>query len=172
MKKVYKIATIILGFVFACIHCVYADEKVANELYNLQPCKDNKVGLKLLCNQDWKLREEEETLFMVIFNDPAVTLTISKSQTFYSSLDQLTDPILQVLGQYGPGFTTQRFSVGGQEALEVDGYAEQYPEIRLRDYYLIHNSQLYSLLFSVNPRERWEDYQSLFEKIIRSVEFL
>ena len=147
-------------------------ETTISETVQLHECQDERIGIKFFCHPDWELETQEDVLFIIINQEPAVTLTIAKSDDEIMFMEQLTNEVLQTMGQYGVGFTTQMLKISGQEAIQVDGYSEEYPEIRVRDYYLTYNMKLYSILFSVNPRDKWMDYQELFEQIIKSVQII
>ncbi|VAW15658.1 hypothetical protein MNBD_BACTEROID05-819, partial [hydrothermal vent metagenome] len=47
-----------------------------------------------------------------------------------------------------------------------------YPDIRLSDYYFVHNTALYGTLFSVYPKEQWSKQQYVVEKIKKSFQFM
>ena len=49
--------------------------------------------------------------------------------------------------------------------------AKEHPEIRLRDYYVISELNLYGVLFAVSPKEKWEEYESLTTMIVNSLTF-
>ena len=61
--------------------------------------------------------------------------------------------------------------VGGVDAVHVTGTPQNYPYIQLSDYYFFHDGKLYSLLFSVNSLEKFNDYAELFRRIKESVAF-
>ena len=139
---------------------------------DLLTCKDEELGVRLLCNPDWELQTDKETILIIISSDPAVTLTIARQKTPLISVEQLSNTLLTELGQYEEGFDTERIHLAGQEAIKVKGFYKSYPQIRLLDYYLIHNSSLYMVLFSVNPKEKWDDYKFLIKRITESLSFL
>ena len=138
----------------------------------LHECTDDRMAVKFLCNPDWKLETKENTLFIIIEETPSVTLTIARSDSPVIFLKQLTKPVLQEMGQYEKDFQTQDVKLNNSDALMVSGYSKDHPDLRLLDYYLIHDVQLYSILFAVAPKERWDDYEELIKKIVGSIEFL
>lgn len=150
----------------------YSIDSTDTSKEDLLTCKDEELGVRLLCNPDWELQTDKETILIIISSDPAVTLTIARQKTPLISVEQLSNTLLTELGQYEEGFDTERIHLAGQEAIKVKGFYKSYPQIRLLDYYLIHNSSLYMVLFSVNPKEKWDDYKFLIKRITESLSFL
>lgn len=139
---------------------------------DLQACMDETLGVKFLCNRDWKLKTEQKAILIIISEGPAVTLTIARFNSPVVFLEQLTQKTLQDLGQYAGGFTHEIVPFANQKAIKVQGIAEDFPEIRLLDFYLLHDLSLYSVLFSVNPQEEFEQFGPLFNRIVASFTFL
>ncbi len=135
----------------------------------LHPCRAEHIGVELLCNAKWAQEVEPNAVVMVIKADPAVLLTVGKAAQPVTGLDELTPERIQALGQYAEGFTAERVKIGSNEAIKVQGFAENYPELRVLDFYVIHDYTLYSFLFSVNPKEEWENYAVLFGRIAQSI---
>ena len=142
---------------------------VQSELF---PCQDDELGVRLLCNPEWQLETDKNATLLIISSNPAVTLTIAKQKSPIVFIEQLNPSLLMELGQYKEGFQIEEILLAHQKAIKVKGFYEAYPEIRLLDYYLVHDSLLYMIYFSVNPKESWEDYQFLFKKIIDSLSFV
>ncbi len=138
----------------------------------LQVCRDSRLGIRLLCNPDWGLQTEKETMLIIVSSDPAVTITIAQSKSPVIFPEQLTRDALSEMGQYAEGFIVENVTFAKERAICVEGFSREYPEIRLLDYYVVHDFKLYSVLFSVNPKERWPDYRPLIDKIIDSFEFV
>ena len=87
-------------------------------------------------------------------------------------MEQLNDRTLEAIGNYKEGFKAQKSWIKEKQAMKVEGFSRGYEEIRLLDYYFISGNTLYGILFSVNPKEGWEAYEPLFEKIVESVDFV
>lgn len=138
----------------------------------LAMCTDKKLGVRFLCRGDWTIQTEDNAILVIISEDPSVTFTIAKSDSSVLYLEQLTDRALQAMGQYADGFKRERTHLGKIEAIKVEGTSRVYPQIRLLDYYVIHDNRLYGLLFSVNPKERWQDFESLIEAVSQSIELV
>ena len=145
---------------------------IPQKAVELSPCRDGRLGVKFLCDPDWELQTEEETMLIVISSDPAVTVTVARSKAPVVFVEQLTKESLKQMGQYADGFMTENVQFAKQKAVKVEGFAEAYPEIRLLDYYVVNDFKLFSVLFSVNPKEKWADYRPLIEKVVESFEFL
>jgi hypothetical protein len=175
--KAFLAAVLVLSLPVCALAAEYpADQIVDKTTVNgveipLYSCTDDEFKLKVLCNPDWGLETYSEAFLMAISEDPAVTLTIVKLKFKIEDISQLTDLYLQETKHYAKGFATERVLFAGHEAVMVKSFAAEYPEIRLLDYYVIHEGQLYGFFFSVNPKESWDDYQFLIKKISQSVEF-
>jgi hypothetical protein len=142
-----------------------------NKEVSLYHCFDESFGLKILCNPDWALEEADNAFMMIISADPAVTVTVVKIDSKIRFLGQLTRDAIQEIGQYASGFQYDYVDLAGEKAYKVKALSKKYPEIRLLDYYLVHEGQLYGLLFSISPKEAWDNYQFLFKRMAESVEF-
>ena len=79
---------------------------------------------------------------------------------------------IQEMGQYAPGFKSEVIKMAGQEAIRVEGVFKNSPETKVLDFYILHDLNLYSLLFSVDPQSSWEVYEPLIMKIVNSFEFV
>jgi hypothetical protein len=138
-------------------------------IIDIHPCQDNHIGVQLLCNRNWPQEIESNAVMMIISHDPAVLLTVARAKEPMTGIDELTDDRIKALGQYADGFKAERTRMGSDEAIRVEGFAAQYPEMRLLDFYVIHDYTLYSFLFSVNPKEEWDHYAVLIGKIAQSI---
>ena len=147
--------------------------KTASEIESrLENCAEKTLEVEFLCDPEWKSGKKGNTVFAVISADPAVTLTIHRRASPVVSLLQWDHQQLKDLGKYADGFRTEQVAFAGEEALKVKAFSEEYPQIRLLDYYLIHDGDLYSILFSVEPKENWDDYKFLLQKIAHSFNFI
>jgi hypothetical protein len=170
MKKLILTACVVLASAFN----VGAQENPLTTvevpgIIDLHPCRDNQIGVEVLCNRKWRQEVEPHAVLMIISEDPAVLFTVAKADQPVTGIDELTDDRLQILGQYAEGYKAEHLRINGDEAIKVEGYSAQYPEMRLLDFYVIHDYTLYSFLFSVNPKEEWENYKVLFGKIVQSI---
>lgn len=143
-----------------------------NSLISLQLCTDERLQVKFLCNLGWEIQTGKNALFMVISQDPAVTFTIVRSDSEVIFLKQLTRDVLQEMGQYKDWFKTEYVKLANESAIKVEAFSKDFPEMQLMDYYLIHDLGLYSILFSVSPKERFADFKVLIEKIAQSLVFI
>lgn len=144
----------------------------AQGIADLHLCRETGLGVELLCNRNWKQEiDKDKAVLMVISQEPAVLLTVARDKGLVTGIEELTKDELKRRGQYAEGFKMERLVVGGMPAIKVQGYSEGFPEMRLSDYYVVHDYQLYSFLFSVDPAEEWPNYSVLCAKIIESVRF-
>jgi hypothetical protein len=144
----------------------------AQGIADLHLCREAGLGIELLCNRNWKQEiDKDKAVLMVISQEPAVLLTVARAKEPVTGIEELTQDELRRRGQYAKGFKMERLEVGGLTAINVQGYSEGFPEMRLSDFYVVHDYQLYSFLFSVDPGEEWPNYSVLCTKIIESVRF-
>jgi len=161
---------------FSALAEVYAQpvEKAGENqdaIIDLHACSDEGLAINFLCNPDWELQTDEDVLFVVISSEPEVTMTIARADSPVVFLDQLADPYLQEIGGYEEGFVSSRIMLGSREAVRVEGVSSGDPDMQMEDYYLLDDFNLYSVLFSVYPKEEWPKYKELFSKIVKSVQF-
>jgi len=134
-------------------------------------CVNQPLEIKYLCREDWKVRDVDGSVLIIISSDPTVTLTITKIDSSVNFLSQLTQPALQDMDLYAEGFQTEQVNFAGRDALKVKAISKKYSDIRILDYFLVHDRNLYGVLFSVYPKEHWENYQFIIKKIVESFEF-
>lgn len=176
MKKfrLFLIAVFYLCFTMAAepVKMMAAQAQETTQTYQLHECTDDKLGVKFLCDPDWEIQSGDNVMLIIINKNPSVTLTVAKSDTPVVFMEQLTNPVLQELGQYQDGFRTQIVDLGGQQAIQVIGKSKEIASAGLIDFYAIHDINLYSILFLVDPRDSFADYEALFGKIKESFQFL
>ena len=163
-----------LFFATLCLFCLFASSVLAADQkeVTLQSCSDQKLGIKFLCNPDWDLETQNDAMLITISDNPRVLLTIMKSTQSVLLLEQLTERMLTSIVDYKDGFTKNRIPFAGGEAMAVEGSLESAPQIRVLDYYVIHDNSLYGILFSVEPKEKWDDYKGVIDTIAKSIEFV
>lgn len=138
----------------------------------LQYCLDDDLGIKMLCNAEWEYQEGDNAILLLVSEEPTVTITITKLGEDFRYLEQLNRDFLYSLGEYKDGFKTESVKIADRKAIKVKAFSSQYPDIRILDYYFVHDSSLYGLLFSINPKEEWDNYKFLFQKLANSFEFI
>ena len=141
----------------------------AQGIVDLHLCRDERLGIELSCNRTWKQDIEPNAVMMVVSEDPAALLTVTRSMKLVTGIEELTNDKIKTLGQYADGFKVEHVRIGGDEALKVEGFSEPFPEMRLMDIYVVHDYMLYSFLFSVNSKDEWGNYAVLFDKIVESI---
>jgi len=130
------------------------------------------LGIKFLCKPTWQLHPAKDGILVIVSDDPAVTFTIEKLNSSVIMLEQITKSYLSALGLYAKGFAIEKVPLANKEAVMVKAFSKVYPEKRLLDYYLIHNKELYSFSFSINPREKWDLNKFLVRDVAHSLSFL
>lgn len=140
----------------------------------LNLCSDDTIGYKIKCNPDWFMSDEKNSVMMIIIDgeDVMVTATINKSNEKGISMGQLTPEKLRFIGQYGDEIRIDRTRVAGLDAIKVKATAKDVSQMQLLDYYIVKDKHLYSVLFAVNPKEKFAEYENLFEEMINSFEFI
>lgn len=134
-------------------------------------CRDQELGIKISCSPDWQVQEDADGILLIISEDPAILLSIVKIKGV-NLLGQLNRDYLKALGGYADGFETEDVEIAHSRTIRVKAFSEQFPDIRLTDYYVIHRSQLYGLLFSVDPKEEWDHYKFMIQEMVKSFDFL
>lgn len=137
----------------------------------LVPCWDEARGVKIMCNPNWQIFENDDTIIYVISKNPDASLIINKRPTDIKFIGQLNREYISASGQYQDDFKTDYAKLAKRNAIVVKGFYKPNPKVKLLDYYLLYNSNLYSFLFSVNPKEDWENYRLLIKHIIENLEF-
>jgi len=137
-----------------------------------ETCTDRQLNIKFSCKENWKLLPIDNAVLIVISSEPAVTLTIAKMDSDIVFLGQLTKMKLQEMGLYQDGFQINRVKFAQRDALEIKAFSKQYPGRRLLDYFFVHNQALHGVLFSVHPKEQWDEQQFLIRQIADSFQFL
>lgn len=138
----------------------------------LEYCRDDELGVRLLCDPQWYLQAEKDSLFLIISQIPRVTLEIAKLDTGMISLSQLSRMYFDEEGYYQDGFAVEDVRVKNFPAIKVKAFSKDFPAIRIVDYYFLKGSDLYGLFFSVEPKEEWDRYKFLFQEVAQSFVFL
>ncbi len=138
----------------------------------LQYCRDDELGIRILCNPQWHLRAEDKSLLLIISQNPRVTMEIAKLNKRIKSLNQLNRFYFEDVGYYAEGFATEKISLDDLTAIKVKAYSKDFPQIRIIDYYFLRGEEMYVLFFSVDPQEKWNDFKFLIEKVAKSVKFI
>ncbi len=149
----------------------FAETKPPAIKVNRHFCENEELGIRYFCSPQWKRRDIDNAVLMIISSEPAVTLTITKIDSNIIFLEQLTKSLLDEKGLYADGFETGWKTFGDKKAIQVKAFSKQYSGRRLLDYYFMHNSELYAVLFSVHPKEQWDKYKFLIKQIRESFQF-
>jgi len=140
--------------------------------FDLQTCKNEKYQLEYLCDPSWEVAEGENSVFIIISSEPAITVTILKAESPFAVLGQISHEVLKGWEQYADGFKKDEGQFAGQNAIIIKAFSSEFPEVRLLDYYVIHDSFLYNVLFSINPKTEWDNYKFLIKQISDSFQFI
>jgi hypothetical protein len=115
---------------------------------------------------------DPNTVFYVLETDPLIYFKIVKMNTEARTIQQLSRDRLEAIGQYQEGFQTEEAWVAGEQAVKVKAFARDDPDTRLLDYYFAHGNTRYGVMFSVKPKDRWEDYHSTFQEMVNVMHFI
>lgn len=165
-KKLFVIA-LMFGFT-TNLTLAFAEESALLTI-QLNECTDKNLQIQFLCNPDWELQTDQNVIFIIMSTNPYVSMTIARSDTHVYAIEQLNKDMVKEIGQYRPGFTIEKVQVDGKSALKVDGTAINSVDTGLRDYYLIYNDYLYSVLFAIQPNYYLIDYEKVIEEIVKSI---
>ena len=161
--------TILLLFVPTCVvFCPFGASAMSQKESGIQNCYDDRMGVRFLCDPDWELVEGEDVILLVVSEDPAVTITISKTKTPIKFLEQIDKQSAAKIGDYKEGFQMEILRLAKVKALEIKAISVSSPETYLLDYYVLHENYLYGLLFSAQMQSAWDEYQALFHEIADS----
>ena len=139
----------------------------------LNDCRDSRLGVVFLCDYTWEKKPiDADAVIFTVEKEPAVTFKIVKIDTEIHYIQQLSRDMLEAIGQYKEGFVMEETKVSGLKAIKVKAYSREDPAMRLSDYYLVRDQVLYAVMFSVTPKEKWDNYNFVLKKIIQSVEFM
>ncbi len=145
----------------------------ASHLPRLTTCTDKNLGFQIKCSPHWQREISPESLMLVVKGRPRhiVTVTITKFAQGQYLWEDLSPKNLQANFHYEPDFKIGPSRVGGQKAVIVIANPIHYPNVQILDYFVIKNKALYRISFSVNTRNRFEEYKDLFAVLIRSFTF-
>ena len=87
-------------------------------------------------------------------------------------IQQLSRDKLEAMERYSQGFVVDEVEVAGVKAIKVKAFLKEDSQTRLCDYYFVRNKTLYSLMFSVTPKEQWNKYKFLFQDVVSHFEFI
>lgn len=135
-------------------------------------CYAQDLGVVFLCEPQWGVRIIGKDIIVIISETPAVTLTISQLSSQYRFLEQLSVEELKRLELYQEGFSTEPVVLDAKKALKIKALARENAQRRLADYFVILRGRLYGFLFSVQPKEDWEEYQLIIDRIVKSIRFI
>ena len=137
-----------------------------NECWNLD------LKIKFLCDFAWYKKEvDQNSVYYIVDTAPSVKLKIVKIDLGILTIQQLNREKLEAIGQYDQGFVTEEAKVAGFKAVKVKAYAKNDLQTRLMDYYFVRDQRLYIMMFSVHPKEKWDNYKFIFQEIVESLQF-
>lgn len=138
----------------------------------LKDCLESNLRMKYLCDFAWRdSAEDQYGVYYEINTNPRVVFRIVKFDLDILYIQQLSKERLASLGRYQDGFRTEEVSIAGTKAIKVKAFAIDDNQTRLSDYYFVRDKILYAVLFSVNPKEKWDEYQFIFQEIAQSLRF-
>ena len=163
----------LLAVLGVCAEISFSVEGISMvEGVELHTCRDDQFGVRFSCNPDWEIEIHEGSVLLIISKDPAVTMTIAQTATPLVFISQINKKFLQEMGHYSDGFETEQVRLANQDAIKVKAFSREFSEVRLLDYYVLRGKVLYSILFSVNPKDEWDHYKFLIKRITDSFAFI
>lgn len=140
----------------------------------LRTCAEESLGVKILCDPAWQVTKQFSSVTLQVSqleNDQA-TVTIAKSLESGLLFEDLTPSALQNVYDYADHFKYSRLNLRQGKAVCVTGHPAAQPDTQLIDYFILKDTDLYRISFSVSPQQKFKDYGKLFEDMILSFEFL
>ncbi len=134
-------------------------------------CQSETLGIQFVCPPDWTIPEEKDGTLFLSSSDGSATMSVAKVDKPFRYLHQLDRAGMQELGHYAEGFVVEETTFAGENAFRVKAFSKTNPSSRLTDYYLLHNGTLYKILFSANPKERWEEHKFLIQELAKGFSF-
>jgi len=137
-----------------------------------EDCVDRDLGIRFHCNPNWTIQSNPDSLTVIMSASPEVLFTIEKTNFRIGFLSQINELSLESMQRYAKGFGIEHNTIANRETLKVKAFSKKNPEVRLSEYYLIHNLNLYRISFSVKPKDEWDNYKFLIKNIIESFDFI
>jgi hypothetical protein len=139
----------------------------------LNDCRDDRLGIAFLCDYTWEKKPNtvDATIF-IVDKGPDVIFKFIKVNVDIRVIQQLSRDKLEAIGQYQEGFVMEEAVVAGFNAIKVKAFSRENPALRVTDYYFVRNEALYAVMFSVAPKEQWDNYKFVFQKIVNSLKFI
>jgi len=135
-------------------------------------CVNPNLGISFYCNPNWKIKSTKKMMTTTISTYPNVIFTVEKTNSRMGFLSQINQLSLESMNLYAKGFGTEHIKIAGRETLKIKAFSKKNPDIRLADYYLIHDLTLYRISFLVNDKDAWDKYKFLIKSIIESLDFV
>jgi len=128
-------------------------------------CYDQTLNVHFICRPEWTIVTEDNGFSLILARDQSAMMTVIKIDQPFKFLYQLNMETLQALGNYAQGFSKEDATFAGETAFKIKAFADTTPPSRLTDYYLMHEGALYRVSFSVQPKERWDEYKFLMQEL-------
>ena len=136
-------------------------------------CYNDMFKVKFLCHKGWVIEEgDDESLFVIIQESPKLTFSIMKLTDGVKYIDQFNREHFEDIDLYQDGFQIESRDIAGKRAIKIKAFSKEYENMRLSDYYFVHNESLYGVFFSLSPKEEWSQYAKIVNRIVKSVKFI
>ncbi|MBU0469715.1 MAG: hypothetical protein KKD07_00970 [Candidatus Omnitrophica bacterium] len=135
-------------------------------------CSIDKFGIRFLCDPHWDIQDIDDNIFVTISKTPSVILTFAKIDSKIAFSQQISLEFLKQRNLYSDGFKMEDVKFAGKNAIKVKAFSKTEPNMRRSDYFLINDSSLYGILFSVYPKESWEDFKFIIKTVEDSIFFI
>ncbi|HBG61857.1 MAG: hypothetical protein A2Y03_03280 [Omnitrophica WOR_2 bacterium GWF2_38_59] len=134
-------------------------------------CTIDKFGIKFSCDPHWTIQDIDNNIFVTISNTPSVILTFAKIDSKITFAHQISFEFLEQRNLYADGFKMEDVKFANKNAIKVKAFSKTEPDMRRSDYFLIDGSALYGILFSVYPKESWDDFKFVLKTVEDSIVF-
>jgi len=150
------------------LHVNVLKEKIREQNKGLFDCRLYDPSMEFLCNPDWETQKVQGTTIIKVSVDPYVAMSVSRVSSDIVYVEQLSHSFFEERKLYEKGFTQDFVKLAGMDAVQVKAFSKREPDMRFLSYFFFHKGTLYNILFSVYPKERWEEYKFLFKRIKNS----
>ena len=151
---------------------IYFNTDPETYMAEFEVCRDPELKVTFQCHPDWRIHHVDDAVIIVISKEnPVMTLTVSTFDTNIRFLGQINSRMLKERGLYADGFSMENVEFAQKPAVKVKAYAKDNSERRLVDFFFIQDETLYGVLFTVQPKEAWEEEQFLIQKVLDSFVF-
>ncbi len=153
---------------------VYADDSTeanGENPFGLEMCHDKKLRVAFLCDPDWDYQLVEDGLLVIMSRDPIVTITFARIDSEITHLPKLNKSVLSKKNLYEKGFRRDLMQINGRDVIIVRAFAKKDASRRVLDHFFMRDEKLFGVLFSVTPKDKWDEFKFKIKAVADSISF-